>query len=311
MRLQPEVFATSPYAHDFDPNPFIKQIGAAEAALGPLAAASRLLKRDISWGRFGPEDLSRIHEITRRLAVRANGLSYYFKIIDPVLGKQVGGFSVMNTPLATPTQSRTPVQTQPPSPSASMVDVRNSTPPSSLASTTAHRRPRHNRMHSASHNLYQHILNFAHNHNISSKHHRQRSSSLFHEILNRAPENPVGIFESTRYLNLESRLSHPNAEELIPRIVNDLAESSRELIATNAESLEFIQGWLGRVNENRFWKLYRRKRSSTWEEALIANREIRDKLQRELADFREKKRFVLYLSYFALHANTLTLAIAS
>lgn len=288
MQLQQQVFATSPYSDDFDPNPFFRQITAAETALGPLAAASRLLKRDMSWGRFGPDDLSRMHEITRRMAVRANGLAFYFKIIDPVLGKQVGGFSVMNTPFATPVQSRTPVETTPSSPNASMTDVRNPSPPSSPVSST--RRRHHSHMHSP-HSLYQHVLNFYHNHHSSKQHrHHHRPNSLFHEMLYRSPENAVGVFESTRYLNLESRLAHPNEEELIPLIMNDLGDSSRDLIAACAESFGYIQEWLERANEHRFWKLYRRWRRMTWEEVRVANQSMRDKLQRELDEFRQKKR---------------------
>lgn len=54
---------------------FSESIAQAEAALNPLAAARRLMKRDISWGRFGPDDFKKFHHIARTLAVRSDKLT--------------------------------------------------------------------------------------------------------------------------------------------------------------------------------------------------------------------------------------------
>ncbi|KAI5115336.1 hypothetical protein M0805_008881, partial [Coniferiporia weirii] len=218
MRIQPEIFAVSAWSDEFDPSAFINQVAAAEAALAPLAAASRLLKKDLSWGRFGSKDFSRLHELARRMAVRANGMAFYFKIIDPVVGKQVGTFSVLNTPMSSPAQSRAP--TRPPSPNLSQIEV-NSPSNVSISSTRPRNRHRHHSAHHSIHNsLYQHTLNFYHSHHHHHHHHVPsvftHPTSLFHEVLSRSTENAVGVFESQRFLNLELRMAHPNADELVP-----------------------------------------------------------------------------------------------
>lgn len=50
-------------------DPLSQSLAQAEMALGPLSAARRLMKRDVSWGRFGPNDLIRFHHIARTLTV--------------------------------------------------------------------------------------------------------------------------------------------------------------------------------------------------------------------------------------------------
>lgn len=42
---------------DFDVQPFARWVAASEAALEPLEASVRLLNRDLSWSRFGVEDV--------------------------------------------------------------------------------------------------------------------------------------------------------------------------------------------------------------------------------------------------------------
>ncbi|KAH8105763.1 hypothetical protein DFH11DRAFT_1278514 [Phellopilus nigrolimitatus] len=296
MRTQTALFTTPAISRDFDTGLF-KQISAAEAALAPLAVSSRLLKKDLSWGRFGSKDFSRLHEFARRMAVRANGMAFYFKIIDPVVDKQPGfaTSSAVNTPLSTPGQSLAPTRTPSPTPPQSGASTSSN---NSIVSTT---RPRNrHRHHSPHHSIYQHFHN---------SHHRQyrhkfsvfgNPASLFQEALSRSTGNAVGVFESQRYLNLESRLAHPDADQLRQHVMELLGESTSELRACCADALEHLVSWLERMNQDRFWKLFRRERLKTWEESIRDDEAVKDRLRRVLDEFREKKRhrvLDMYRSY--------------
>ena len=87
LRDQPKLLKNAPSFFDLDfdagVEKYTKQVQAAEAALGPLAMTGRLMKKDCSFGRFGPGDFRLIHELVRRMTVRANGMAFYFKIMDP------------------------------------------------------------------------------------------------------------------------------------------------------------------------------------------------------------------------------------
>ncbi|KAK7062685.1 hypothetical protein VNI00_000173 [Paramarasmius palmivorus] len=56
----------------------------AEAALTPVAIAGRLLQSDLIYNRFQPTDYKSIHNLARRMAVRANGMTIYWTLIDPL-----------------------------------------------------------------------------------------------------------------------------------------------------------------------------------------------------------------------------------
>ncbi|KAL5495894.1 hypothetical protein ACEPAI_1358 [Sanghuangporus weigelae] len=304
VRTQPEIFQKSALSDEFDPTPFLKQVEAAESALAPLAATSRLMKRDISWGRFGSKDFSRLHELLRRMSVRANGMAFYFKIMDSSANKQPGtpAFSLFNTPAHTPPSSRPPSPTHSTPSSRSLSDLNFSANASvaSVNSAPARRRRRQQR-HSAHNSLYQAAIQFYHhthhrnshqsrhhhNHHHPSKYH---ASSLFHDVLDRASEGVVGVFESQRYLNLETRLMHPKAEEVIPQIVHQLGESSADLAQCAGDALEHLTRRFGRMNEDRFYKLFRRERAMSWEEGIRDDESMLMKLKSVLEEFRTKSR---------------------
>lgn len=110
-------------------------------------------------------------------------------------------------------------------------------------------------------------------------------------MLDRQAEGAVGVFESQRYLNLETRLAHPNAEEVIPRVVAHLGESSADLTTACADALDYLAAWLGRMNQDRFWKLFRRERDRTWGEGIREDEAMCARLRSVLEEFRLKKRF--------------------
>lgn len=70
LRSQPDLLNTSPSSLDFNTEAFGKLVISAESALGPLAATNRLMKKDISWGRFGADDFKFMHELASRMTVR-------------------------------------------------------------------------------------------------------------------------------------------------------------------------------------------------------------------------------------------------
>ncbi|OCB89516.1 hypothetical protein A7U60_g3311 [Sanghuangporus baumii] len=301
VRTQPEIFQKSALSDEFDPTPFFKQVEAAESALAPLAATSRLMKRDISWGRFGSKDFSRLHELVRRMTVRANGMAFYFKIMDSSANKQPGtpAFSLLNTPAHSPPSSRPPSPTRSARSSRSLSDLNISASASvaSVNSASARRRRRQQR-HSAHNSLYQAALQFYHHaHHRNSRqsrhqhpHRRHHTSSLFHDVLNKTSEGAVGVFESQRYLNLETRLTHPNAEEFIPQIVHHLGESSADLVQCAGDALEHLTLKFGRMNEDRFYKLFCRERAMSWEEGIHDDESMLKKLKSVREEFRTKSR---------------------
>ena len=109
-------------------------------------------------------------------------------------------------------------------------------------------------------------------------------------MLDRSAEGVVGVFESQRYLNLEARLTHPNAEEVIPQIVHRLGESSADLVQCVGDALEHLAVKLSRMNEDRFHKLFCRERAMSWEEGIRDDEGMLRKLKGGLEEFRTKKR---------------------
>jgi hypothetical protein len=71
IRMQPRLLEASATTFDYNPEEYNAKIGTAEAGLFPITATARLLKRDLSWGRFGCEDLRILQHKTRILVVGA------------------------------------------------------------------------------------------------------------------------------------------------------------------------------------------------------------------------------------------------
>lgn len=78
LRGQPSLLNTAPSSSDFNPDAYNKLVFAAESALGPLASTNRLMKKDISWGRFGADDFKFMHELASRMTVRRSSLCIHF-----------------------------------------------------------------------------------------------------------------------------------------------------------------------------------------------------------------------------------------
>lgn len=69
IEQQPRLLAQSRSSPDFNVGLFTKTIAASEAALVPLAASAGLLRHELSWGRFGADDLSNLKDFAQSLTV--------------------------------------------------------------------------------------------------------------------------------------------------------------------------------------------------------------------------------------------------
>ncbi|KAG6878663.1 hypothetical protein C0992_007731 [Termitomyces sp. T32_za158] len=178
-----------------------KTVSQADNALSPLAAASRLLRSDLIYGRYSPADFVPFQDLARRAAVRANGMGAYFSLIDPTRPRFPA------TPAASVPQ--TPALSRQPSldgndASGLTLNQARLTPISSS--------PSHSRQNS-------HI-------NLSKRLHRDLLH--FHPGMRRH-ENAVGVFESQRYMNLEAtRLHDPYLEEHTAQMLESLNEWTKE-----------------------------------------------------------------------------------
>ncbi|KAH7905721.1 hypothetical protein BJ138DRAFT_1130340 [Hygrophoropsis aurantiaca] len=294
---------------DFSSSKITASVNNAEAALGPIAAAARLLKVDIIYSRYAPTDYSEIHKIARRLTVRANGMGVYYSLIDPTRER----FPV------TPATSRpvtpmtgTPAQSRPPSPERS--------PPSSPQEKHPHNLHSHGHdLSSESRHLHSHHLRSLSHHAeptspLHSRHHRSHSKfyrhshspshshhnilhghgSLLHLALSHIPkpEFAVGVFESQRYLNLEAtHMAHPESERFTAQATELLSESCQDLLGCCENGLQGAQDWLGRCRDHRwrFWMSDQQKDKLIGEAAQKYGK-LHGELSKALEDFQETKR---------------------
>lgn len=253
---------------DFSPAEVIASVAKAEAALAPLAATARLLKRDFSWARYSPTDLSSLRKKLLRMAVRANGMTVYFGLIDPTRER----FPMTPAPSRPGTPAfGTPEPSRPPSPIEEKNVASPSTPLTPTATVDTHntdiepispRRARHRHTHFSiaqsppltrtntptpslrersghrhHHHHHSHLLRELH---LSLSHHHQR-------------EHVVGVFESQRYLDLEStHFAHPMSSHFTERATFLLKESCDELLEGCANSLKGLDFWLEQSRTNRF-----------------------------------------------------------
>ncbi|KAJ3784989.1 hypothetical protein GGU10DRAFT_293088 [Lentinula aff. detonsa] len=249
-------------------------VAQSEAALGPLAQAARLLPSEVVYSRYSPRDWRPLQDLARRVAVRSNGMMIYFTLIDP-------------------TRERFPV---------TPATTRPGTPAGTAPSTPVekHSEPPH-------HHHLSNLLHRAHLHN-SSRHHHRASSSYGHRHTSHAP---VGVFESQRYLDLEAHVWHdPRTESHTTQTHNLLQESCTPLLEQCQSATGCLQSWFAGAasRDGASWKLAKAILSSAlfstaakterrekakqfqWEERVAEIRNVRQKLEEELALFRRVAR---------------------
>ncbi|KAF9527658.1 hypothetical protein CPB83DRAFT_384639 [Crepidotus variabilis] len=251
-----------------------------EANLVPLAAASRLLKSDLTYSRFAPTDYKPFQALCRRLCGKANGLVVYFALIDPQrerLRAPTTGFTTPMSPLShTPKSPLTRVNSRahqtplehfensdekkPKTPSRpkrpNMFGRSRSTslaesdfpissplhhPPSPSPALHAHFAPNKQLPHSHDHPNYHRPLRLLHNSLLTLAKSRARSE-----------ETAVGVFEIQRYLGLElNRLHDPEEEIHTDQIMELLKECSTPLLKAAHSGLSEVIRWLGNVHSGR------------------------------------------------------------
>lgn len=265
---------------DFSHKAIISSVGQAEGSLIGLAAAARLLKADVSYSQFAPSDFTEIHNLTRRLVVRANGMTIFFSLLD--LTREKFPFTPAPSRPETP-PAMTPTDSIPPSPDR---DHDAHTERSEGRSSFSTHRRRHHPHFSSS---------------IESKHsHHSHRTGLLHNPLvhmaisrNPKPEYAVGVFESTRYLDLEAmHLSGPDWERYTARTVQLLDESADELLGSCIDVLQCIDTWLGQVRQGRwvFWVSAEDEKKNR-ETKIGKYEEIKQALENSLDRFRNDKRY--------------------
>ncbi|KAJ7172199.1 hypothetical protein C8R46DRAFT_893839 [Mycena filopes] len=227
FELHQAILKKDPYSPEFSSAAatIAASVAKSEAGLIPLAASVRLLKSDLVYSRFTPTDFIALQKVAKRMAVRANGMTRYFTLLDPMREK----FPVTPGP-GTPVPG-TPIISRPPSPPRTPTQEEHDTDGDSLPPTPT-RRSRHS--HHPSH------------------HHNLLHNSLLHLSLGRKKhEHAVGVFESHRYLDLEANLVHPESETHTRETTRLLCQSCTPLLKSCQDSLLWIQDWLGFVRQGR------------------------------------------------------------
>ncbi|KIM88532.1 hypothetical protein PILCRDRAFT_62336 [Piloderma croceum F 1598] len=264
LELHRNLLRTPTDSPDFSTKGIIAAVNQADGSLANLAAAARLLKIDIIYSRFGPSDFEELHKLMRRLVVRSNGMTVYFTLLDP-------------------TRERFPMTPAPSGPQ---------TPVTTTPSTHPRLRYGKSDPQARSHSHHRHSAPCSESR--SQKHDNLLHNSLLHLAISRnpKPEHAVGVFESNRYLNLESmHLSHPDSVQTTARITKLLDESADELIGGCAEALKGVHTWMGQVREGR-WDFWSSKMEKTrdLDTKIKKYEEMKNKLEDTLQRFRYEKR---------------------
>ena len=297
LRQHIALLEISPSSPDFSPKAVRTSVSTAESALAPLAVSARLLKRDVSWGRFSGKDLDGMREKIQRLVMRAHGMNVFFSLADP-------------------TRERFPVTPAPSRRDSPSAGTPNAFRPSSLTRTEEspdacspmgvcshaeveqHRGrtsvKRHPRFDVGS--LPRSVRSHLHG-TLFRRHHQHSYLSLLpgvhhHDNLR---EHVVGVFESQRYLNLESHhFAHPLAGFYTERSTALLHQSCEPLLRSCGIGLRGLDLWLSisRHNKWMFW-CGGHKCFDVQQERLDALCRAYDELTRALETFRTSSRSVI------------------
>ncbi|KAH9974520.1 hypothetical protein BJV74DRAFT_782419 [Russula compacta] len=283
---------TSP---EFSPKDVRVSASKAESALGPLAASARLLRRDISWARFSGKDIDGMREKVQHLVMRAHGMNVYFSLIDPTRERfpVTPALSHLASPaVGTPNTSRPSSPTRTEGPQSVSPAWSRSTDGCVPAEADQHggrpasqRRPHFDvdhPSHSVKSYLHgtlfrRHHLRHSHISSFSGVHHHHH-----HHHHDNLREQVVGVFESQRYLDLESHhFAHPQAAHYTERTATLLRQSCEPLLRACHLGLGELDSWL-RTSRHKRWVFWwgGNKRSSIQHERLHALNEACDELAR-------------------------------
>ena len=269
----------------------------SEGGLGQAGATSRLLKQDILYGRFSPTRIGDFQQCVRRLVTRANGMNFFFSLIEPTREK----FPITPIPsrLATPL-SGTPSSTRPSTP------LPTRSPPNGLKEDPeqfARRRRNLQKQaleHSRQHRTFSRYLHNRLSHHQEAHHDHHLHFSLLNlahglshgRTLSASPsETAVGVFESQRYIAIEAnRLSDPRGEDYTAEFVALLHESCDELLGCTQDVLKGVQGWFAEVRRASFAR--RATVEAVRAERLAKLEDLGVNVKETLRRFKQDKRYV-------------------
>ncbi|KAJ7157023.1 hypothetical protein C8R43DRAFT_998138 [Mycena crocata] len=270
FELHQVILKKDPYSSEFSSiaATIVALVAKSEAALIPLAASVHLLDTDLIYSRFAPTDFIALQKVAKRMTVRANGMSIYFTLVDPMREK------FPTTPV--PSRGGTPVPgspalSRPPSPPRTPTREDIQELGSDGAPPTPTRRSRHSHHHSLLHN------------------------SLLHLSLGRKKsEHVVGVFESHRYLDLEAHLHHPETEAHTKETTKLLSQSCIPLLKSCEDSLVWVQDWLRHVRQGRLARwVGGTMRRRALEKRIGEMKQVRENLATVLDEFRKEKRHTI------------------
>ena len=272
------LLGTSTSSPDFSPMAVRASASKAESGLAPLAASARLLGRDISWGRFSGKDLDGMREKVQRLVMRTHGMNVYFALIDTTRER----FPVTPVPshpgsaaAGTPNESRPSSPTRIEESASAPPVVHHSTVASSHAEVEQHRGRQALRRHP--------------HFDVDSTPHSARP--YLHRMVFR--EHVVGVFESQKYLDLESHhFGHPLSVFYTERSNALLRQSCEPLLHACSNGLGELDAWLGTSRPSRFL-FWLDICTCEQRERVDALSRTCDELARTLEAFRESMRFVI------------------
>jgi hypothetical protein len=138
---------------------------------------------------------------------------------------------------------------------------------------------------------FPHLFPSSRPHSPGSDHdsHSQPSHSRWHLHLPRHHEPaPVGTWESLRFSALESRLHRKEYDVHTETCMRILGETSRNILAAQADGLDHVVAWLGALNHERLSLLRRRVlggKATADGEKLKSTRLVVEHLEQELAEF--------------------------
>ncbi|KAF8911493.1 hypothetical protein CPB84DRAFT_1671782 [Gymnopilus junonius] len=297
-----KLLATPLNSAEFAPslNILRKDARSCETELVTLAAAGRLLKNDLIYARFAPDDFIAFQGKLKRLAGRMDGLGVYFSLVDLSRERFPGT-------IRTSSHSTTPGTPRDYLSRATSRTSTGTTP--SLQASPRRRRHSHYRTHSTSQShlhfhdvFYPPHSHHSHHHNdgldSTMPHHLLHSSLLMEHTSERKAEYAVGIFESQRYLNLEAMvLMDPNEDEWNEKIRVMVKNSCTPLLEVCSVGVTAAKDWISSVRNARLPEFLSSLELKARDERFRKICEVRDRLAIALESFRTLERHAVLEPY--------------
>ena len=304
---------TSTKSPEFIPTKANSLVAASEAGLIPVVSAIYLLKRDVVWCRFSPNDFSKLHEYARRMVIRVNGMCAYFGVIDPTRER-------FPTTPATPNPDSPIPQSLEPSQSPSVVHEDDETDITGSTRTPFEHTPtmdsttsstldgplqpgsiRNARRRNVRTRFMEHKAQSAHHEHIHHRpHHRHKHIPSHGPLLPLIMDGPdssqpaVGLYEAIKYAGLEKKFVHPAAVCDTEKFHRLLRECCDDMLGVTDEALVVLDGWLNSVMDKSRFKFWRdreeckRKEQERLDELV----QLKEKMDHVLGAFEKEKRCV-------------------